>query len=112
MAAPLQGVDGRLVSGFLRHAVLVPFLFLAVTLALFARFPRLGLPVEGRAMTHFDWAPTILESVGARLPEGRLGLGVSLYAKEQTLVERMGIERLNRELTRFSPFYTRLAQGN
>lgn len=37
--------------------------------------PVRPLPVEGRAMTHFDWAPTILESAGARLPEGRLGLG-------------------------------------
>ena len=67
--------------------------------------PARPLPSESRRMSHFDWTPTLLESMGATVPEGRLGLGVSLYSGLPTLVEEMGEELLSACLTPFSPFY-------
>lgn len=67
--------------------------------------PVRPLKTDGRAISQFDWAPTMLEAVGARLPEGRLGLGVSLFSGNKTLVERLGVKTLNHELTRYSQYY-------
>ncbi len=67
--------------------------------------PARPLPDAERRMSHFDWAPTLLESMGAALPEGKMGFGVSLYAGLPTLVEEMGKDELEAKLTPFSPFY-------
>ena len=67
------------------------------------------LNATGRAISQFDWAPTMLEAVGARIPGGRMGLGVSLFSERRTLVEEMGIEKLNDELRAYSPYYVDIA---
>lgn len=46
----------------------------------------------------FDLAPTILELSGARTYEHRFGLGTSLLADKPTLAERLGVQRLKKEL--------------
>ena len=61
-----------------------------------------------RDCTSFDMAPTVLESMGAVLPEHRLGLGVSLFSSEKTLIERMTKEGLDTELKKRSSFYKSL----
>ena len=71
--------------------------------------PVRPLSTTNRAISHFDWAPTILEAVGAQLPEGRMGLGVSLFSGRKTLVEQLGIEKLNHELTKYSQYYIDIA---
>ena len=48
-----------------------------------------------RKFSSFDMFPTILESVGADVKGGKLGLGRSLYSGEPTLIERFGIDSLN-----------------
>lgn len=70
--------------------------------------PIRPLNTEGRAICHFDWAPTMLEAVGAKLPEGKMGLGVSLFSGKKTLVEEFGIQKLNEELTKYSQYYVDL----
>lgn len=71
--------------------------------------PARPLPDTGRAITHFDLYPTILEAMGATLPGGRIGLGVSLYAETPTLVELMnGPDELERNLWTYSDFYDEL----
>lgn len=70
--------------------------------------PVRPLNTEGRAICHFDWAPTMLEAVGAKLPEGKMGLGVSLFSGKKTLVEEYGIQKLNEELTKYSQYYVDL----
>lgn len=61
-----------------------------------------------RLFASFDWAPTLLEAVGVRWTSRRFGVGVSLYAPEPTLLERLGGETYERESRRVSETYRRL----
>lgn len=58
-----------------------------------------------REFTSLDMFPTILESMGAEIPNGTLGLGRSLYSKGLTLLEKYGIDSLNRALGKRSVEY-------
>ena len=58
-----------------------------------------------RTFTSLDFFPTILESIGAEIPNGALGLGRSLYSPKPTLIERYGIDSLNRALKKRSIEY-------
>ena len=52
---------------------------------------------------------TFLELIGCRIPEGRMGLGVSLlHPNAQTLLERFGFERVNLEVRRYDKAYESL----
>ncbi len=58
--------------------------------------------VVERKFATFDWAPTFLELIGCRIPEGRMGLGVSLLdPNARTLLERFGFERVDLEVRRY-----------
>lgn len=64
--------------------------------------------VERRGTRQFcsvDWAPTILEAIGASLPNRKWGLGVSLFSDQNTLIEDLGEARLNAELGKTSKHY-------
>ncbi len=63
---------------------------------------------QDRPCASFDMAPTLLESMGIMLPRHRLGLGVSLFSGEKTLLETMGLKALNTELRHKSAFYKQL----
>lgn len=52
-----------------------------------------------REFTSFDIAPTILESLGFTISSHKMGFGVSLFSSESTIVEKIGIDSLNHELT-------------
>ena len=53
-----------------------------------------------------DIFPTVLEGIGADIPNRRLGLGVSLYDNsQQTLIEVLGKKRLDEELYKKSGKY-------
>lgn len=65
----------------------------------------------GRRFAAFDWAPTFLELTGARLPNGRFGLGTSLLGKRMTLLERIGCDRYETEIRSCGPDYRRSAFG-
>lgn len=58
-----------------------------------------------RSYSSVDIAPTLLEAIGAVLPERKYGLGVSLFSDEPTLVEKYGTETVNLELSRRSRLY-------
>ena len=50
-----------------------------------------------------------LELIGCRIPEGRMGLGVSLLdPSARTLLERFGFERVNLEVRRYDKAYESL----
>ncbi len=51
-----------------------------------------------REATMFDIAPTILECAGANLPDGRFGLGTSLFHSEKTLIEKFGAKKAPRNI--------------
>lgn len=58
-----------------------------------------------RRFTSVDMFPTILESMGAYIPDGALGLGRSLYSKNPTLLEKYGEDSLNKALGKRSVEY-------
>lgn len=58
-----------------------------------------------RAFASFDMAPTILESIGAKLPERRFGMGSSLFSSQPTLLEKYGVEKYQAEINKRSKLY-------
>ncbi|MGL4207991.1 MAG: LTA synthase family protein, partial [Candidatus Adiutrix sp.] len=51
-----------------------------------------------RAVSHFDFFPTILSLMGAHIPGGRLGLGVDLLdVQQKTLLETLGANDFDRQ---------------
>jgi phosphoglycerol transferase MdoB-like AlkP superfamily enzyme len=61
--------------------------------------PAIKPQTTKREFTSFDIAPTILESLGFTIENHKMGFGVSLFSEESTLVEKIGIDLLNKELT-------------
>ena len=55
-----------------------------------------------REFSSFDIFPTVLESMNFKIEGSKLGLGVSLFSEEMTLLEKFGKEMLNRDLNRLS----------
>lgn len=49
-----------------------------------------------RDFAPFDMFPTVLESLGVQIEGGRLGLGTSLFSKEETLIERDGLDNVDK----------------
>lgn len=58
-----------------------------------------------RTFTSLDMFPTILEAIGAEVPNGELGLGRSLYSDAPTLLEKYGTDSLNNALGKRSIEY-------
>ena len=58
-----------------------------------------------REFTSLDMFPTILEAMGAEIPNGALGLGRSLYSTSPTLLEKYGRDSLNGLLDKRSVEY-------
>lgn len=58
-----------------------------------------------RTFTSLDMFPTILEAMGADIPGRALGLGRSLYSSDPTLLEKYGIDSLNKALDKRSVEY-------
>ncbi|MDC8804671.1 sulfatase-like hydrolase/transferase [Halomonas pacifica] len=78
-------------------------------------FMLLGPGVEAtrieRQASTLDLYPTLLEAMGYDLPQHRAGLGVSLLAPTLNLVERHGVEEINRRLTQERALQQRLWEG-
>ena len=60
-----------------------------------------------RKYSALDMYPTTLAAMGFEIPGNKLGLGVNLYSDEETLVEKMGLEKLNKELLKHSKYYNK-----
>jgi len=50
-------------------------------------------------------APTILESIGVKLPERRFGIGSSLFSAQPTLLEKYSVEKYKAEINKRSKLY-------
>lgn len=61
---------------------------------------------KNRQFNTMDMFPTILASIGCDIEGDRLGLGTNLYSGVPTLLEEMGYEALDSELSRTSKYYT------
>ncbi len=60
---------------------------------------------KNRTFTPMDIFPSTLAALGCEIEEDRLGLGTNLFSNKQTLVEKMTLEKLNKELNKTSKFY-------
>lgn len=61
--------------------------------------------MTNRSYTTMDLFPTTLRALGVQIPGNRLGLGTDLFSGDQTIVEKIGIENLNRLIQLNSEFY-------
>ena len=52
-----------------------------------------------------DLFPTTLAAMGCTIPGDRLGLGTNLFADTPTLMEELGEETLEKEMTKYSRYY-------
>ena len=60
-----------------------------------------------RAFTTLDMYPTTLASLGCEIEGNRLGLGTNLFSDTPTLLEEMGLEKLDSELEKVSTYYNK-----
>lgn len=63
------------------------------------------IQTKNRDFTAMDMFPTILASLGFEIEGDKLGLGVNMFSKEQTLAEEMGVRNLQDILNMQSNFY-------
>lgn len=66
---------------------------------------------KNRRFSTLDTFPTILDAMGASYDGPGLGLGRSLFRDSPTLVEKYGVEYINKELSKKSATYDRLLYG-
>ena len=60
---------------------------------------------NGRQFATFDFAPSILFSMGANVPKNAFGIGRNLFSDEATLLEKFGVDYVQEELQKHSPEY-------
>lgn len=72
---------------------------------LFINPEKIPTRLQNRDFSSLDMAPTILESLGFNLRNHRMGFGISLYSKEKTLLESLGLDSLNRNLRALEKSY-------
>lgn len=60
---------------------------------------------KNRLFSSFDMFPTTLASLGVEIEGNKLGLGVNLFSKEETLIEKFGYDYFNNEITKKSDYY-------
>lgn len=67
--------------------------------------PAIETENTNRTYSTFDLYPTTLAALGAKIEGNRLALGTNLFSEEQTIIEKYGIEYVNKELMKTSKFY-------
>ena len=60
---------------------------------------------ENRQFSALDMFPTTLAALGCTIEGEYLGLGVNLFSGKPTLIEKLGYEKFDRQLTMSSDFY-------
>ena len=69
---------------------------------IFVNTPKDPFSEENRLFSDIDMFPTILSSINFGIDGDRLGLGADLFSDKKTLVERVGIDSLNKEIDKMS----------
>ena len=60
---------------------------------------------KNRQACILDMFPTTLAAMGATIEGERLGLGTNLFSGKETLLEKMGADEFNRQISRYSKYY-------
>ena len=66
---------------------------------------------KNRLFSTLDFFPITLASLGVEIKGNKLGLGVNLFSEEKTLVEKLGLENLNKEISKKSSYYDNVIIG-
>lgn len=61
--------------------------------------------IKNRMCTSFDMFPTTLSALGFSIDGDRLGLGTDLFSSKDTLLEKVGLDNLNNEISKYSDYY-------
>lgn len=69
------------------------------------QFARKDIKEKSRDFWTADLFPSILGALGADIEGNQLGLGVNLFSDAKTLIEEMGIDKLFKELEKYSMYY-------
>lgn len=64
-----------------------------------------GENYKNRQFSGMDLFPTTLAALGCEIPGNRLGLGTNLFSDKPTLIEEMGYDELNNQLSKNSSYY-------
>ena len=60
---------------------------------------------SNRMFTSMDYFPTTLASLGATIEGDRLGLGTNLFSEKSTLMEEVGEDVFETEISKYSSYY-------
>lgn len=66
---------------------------------------------KNRKFAIFDFYPTILASMGAKIEGERLGLGTNLFSGKKTILEEIGFKKLDSAIRKRSKFYNQKILG-
>lgn len=66
---------------------------------------------NNRLFSSVDIYPTTLASLGIQIENNKLGLGTNLFSDEKTLIEKYGLNELNKQLTYKSSYYNQKILG-
>ena len=67
---------------------------------------------KNRYFSSFDLFPTTLAAIGVEIKGDRLGLGTNLFSNKDTLIEELGFDYMNKELSKKSDFYNNKILGD
>ena len=67
---------------------------------------------KNRLFTTMDMYPTTLAAMGAKIDGDRLGLGTNLFSGKKTIIEKLGFDYVNEEISKKSTFYDNYILGN
>ena len=67
---------------------------------------------KNRQFSTLDYFPTTLAALGAKIEGDRLGLGTNLFSSKPTILEEMGYEKFDLELSRRSNYYNNNLLGD
>lgn len=62
---------------------------------------------KNREFTTLDMFPSTLAAMGVKIEGNRLGLGTNLFSSKKTVAEKIGYEKLEKELSKTSEFYNK-----
>ena len=72
----------------------------------FINAPVTPSKTQNRQFSALDMFPTTLAAIGCEIEGDRLGLGVNMFSKENTLMEKQGYHHFYNELAKASDFYS------
>ena len=72
---------------------------------LFINSKATSINPKNTAFSAFDMYPTTLAALGVKIDNERLALGTNLFSNKNTLIEEMGLDKFQKEISKISKYY-------